>query len=244
MGKAVASTVISTFSVVMLAGCAQPTAQESSALAERAEAWQEAFNAGDIEAVAALYTEDARMLPPNGPMGTGRQAVRTDLQGLLDAGLSGTLDTLETMVAGDLGYRLGTYVLNTSEGSVADKGKFIEVWRLVDGEWKISRDIYNSDLPPGPTGTYVMASHDVGDSAVWLAAWQDSDDRRKEFAERGAANVRVFQDPEKPGMTGLLIDVVDMAAFQAYLASEEGVQAKAEDTVIDKGMRILVEVPR
>jgi ketosteroid isomerase-like protein len=241
MGKVGALTAISTLSV-LLAGCAQPTAQESSALAERAEAWQEAFNAGDIEAVAALYTEDARMLAPNAPMGTGREAVRADLQGLLDAGLTGTLETLETMVAGDLGYRVGTYVLNASDGSVTDEGKFIEIWRLVDGEWKISRDIYNSDRAPGPTGTYVMASHEVGDPDVWLAAWQDSEERRNGFAEHGAASVRVFQDPEKPGMTGLLIDVVDMDAFQAYLVSEEGAQAKAADTVIDKGMRILVEV--
>ncbi len=191
MGKVVALTAISALSVVMLTGCAQPRAQESSALAERAEAWQDAFNARDIEAVAALYTEDARMMPPNGPMGTGREAVRADLQGLLDAGLTGTLETLETVVAGDLGYRVGTYVLNAPDGSVADKGKFIEIWRLVDGTWKISRDIYNSDLPPGPAGTYVMASHEVGDPDVWLAAWQDSDQRRGEFAEHLPGPARV-----------------------------------------------------
>ena len=33
------------------------------------------------------------------------------------------------------------------DGELADRGKFIEIWRLVDGEWKITNDIFNSDLP-------------------------------------------------------------------------------------------------
>jgi ketosteroid isomerase-like protein len=223
-------------------GCAQPTAQESSALAQRADAWEEAFNAADIEGVAALYTEQARMMSPNAPMGTGHEAVRNDIGAMVEAGLRGNLDTVEAMVAGDLGYRVGTYTINAPDGSVVDEGKFIEIWRQVDGEWKIANDIYNSDRPAGPTGTYVMGSHKVGDPEVWLAAWQDGNERRQQFAEHGAPGVRVFQDPENPSMTGLLIDATDLEAFQAFLASEEGVQAKAEDTVIDDSLRILVEV--
>jgi len=28
-----------------------------------------------------------------------------------------------------------------------DKGKYIVIWKKVDGEWKYYRDIFNSDLP-------------------------------------------------------------------------------------------------
>jgi len=56
------------------------------------------------------------------------------------------------------------------------------------------------------------------------------------------AKVRVFQNPEKPNQTGLLVDVSDMEAFQGFLDSDEGAAAKAADGVKDKGMRTYVEV--
>ncbi len=40
----------------------------------------EAFNKGDAAAVAAMYSADARLLPPNSPMGEGRQAVQQELR--------------------------------------------------------------------------------------------------------------------------------------------------------------------
>jgi hypothetical protein len=34
-----------------------------------------------------------------------------------------------------------------ADGTTGDRGKFIEIWRQVDGEWKISNNQFNSDLP-------------------------------------------------------------------------------------------------
>lgn len=231
-------------SIVALAGCAPPpAAQNSPELAARADAWAERYNDGDLEGVADLYAEDARLLPPNAEMVQGRAAIKKDFQAMMDAGLTGALETVEAMVAGDLGYRVGTYTLTKPDGSIADKGKYIESWRRIDGEWKITNDAYNSDLAAaGSSGTLVMGSHQVKDPAVWLAAWQADDKRRQQFAEHGAPSVRVFQNPEKPDTVGLLIDVTDMAAFQAFLASDEGVAAKAEDGVKDETLRLLVAV--
>jgi ketosteroid isomerase-like protein len=33
-----------------------------------------------------------------------------------------------------------------ADGSHADHGKFIAVWKNVDGEWKIVHDIFNSSM--------------------------------------------------------------------------------------------------
>lgn len=223
-------------------GCAQPQAQESSEIAARAEEWSELFNAGDIDGVVGLYAGDARLLPPNGETVQGHEAIRADFQAMVDAGLTGTLETTEAMVAGDLGYRVGTFTLNAPDGSVADRGKYIETWRLVDGEWLITNDIYNSDLPAGPAGELMIATHEVGDGAVWLAAWQDGDVRRTQFASHGVASARVFQHPENSDLTGLLLDVVDMEAFEAFLQSEEGAAAAAADTVDLSNVVVLHEV--
>lgn len=236
------SSLIVVLSLALLTGCAAPSAQESADIAAMADAWQEALNAGDLEGVVALYAEDARFMPPNGEMGTGHDAIRADIQGLIDAGLTGELETVEAMAAGDLGYRLGTYTLSTADGQVADKGKYIEIWRQRGGEWKITADIYNSDMPAFPQGTLLMGIHEVGDAATWLAAWQESDARRAQFAANGVAGVRAFQSPEDANLTGLLLDVADMEAFQTWLQSEEGQAAAAEDTVKMDTLKLVAAV--
>ncbi len=239
------TSLILGISIALLAGCAPqapPTAQESAELAALGERWMETFEAGDMDGLVGLYTEDAIFLPPNGELIRGIDGVREHLQALKDTGLKGDLETLEAMVAGDLGYRLGTFTLTTPDGEVADRGKYIEIWRQVGGEWKIASDIYNSDLAAGPAGTYLIGVHEVGDADTWLAAWNQSTERREQFARHGVAGVRTFQGPESANTTGLLIDVVDMDAFQAFLASDEGVAAAAADTVQMDTLTLVTEV--
>lgn len=223
--------------------CAPPAAQDSPELLANAEAWEQSLNSGDIDSIAALYAEDARLLPPNAEMAQGLDAVRAAFGEMIDAGLTGSLDTTEAMVAGDLGYRVGTYSLQAPDGSLVDRGKYIEVWRKIGGDWKISADIWNSSLPvPGTAGESIAIAHEVGDPEKWLAAWQGPDSRHALFAANGAPHVRVFQSVDNPNLTGLLVDVTDMEAFHAMLQSEEGQAAAAEDTVDFDSMQVLSEV--
>jgi uncharacterized protein (TIGR02246 family) len=224
--------------VIALGACAPTGSQESAELAATADAWAEAYNAGDLEAVAALYTEDTRIMPPNGAMSRGREVVRAVFGGMADAGIKGDLQTVEAMVAGDMGYRVGTYSLTGPDGSQLDSGKFIETWKRVDGEWLIANDIWNSDKP----GPNMLITHQVADANRWLAAWQGPESRHGMFAEHGAPSVRVFQSVGDPNLTALLIGVTDMDAFQALLESPEGAAAKAEDGVRDPTIRVFTEV--
>jgi ketosteroid isomerase-like protein len=229
--------------IVVVVACAPPASHESPELAARGDAWEQNINAGDLDGLVALYTDDARLLPPNAEMAQGHDAVRASFSGMIDAGLTASLTTVEAVVAGDIGYRIGTYSLEAPDGSMVDSGKFIDTWRQVGGEWMISTDIWNSDLPAGgPTGTTLAIAHQVGDPERWLAAWQGPDSRRALFAEHGVAQVRVFQSPENPNLTGLLVDVTDMEAFHTFLDSEAGRAAAAEDTVDFDTIQFLSEV--
>ncbi len=58
------------------------------------------------------------------------------------------LEDLETRVEGDLGYKAGRYRVRTKDGELVDRGKYIEIWSKVDGQWLLHRDIWNSSLPP------------------------------------------------------------------------------------------------
>ncbi len=134
---------------LMILGCNQaPMSTDPSAIVAATEAWEAALNAKDIDGLVALYTSDARVLPPNAEMASGSDAVRTVFGGMIDAGISGELTSIESKISGDMAYDVGTYSLQV-DGAVVDTGKFIvTLHRSDDGEWLITNDIFNSDNPP------------------------------------------------------------------------------------------------
>ena len=215
---------------------------QSAEFAAAVGGWQAAYDTKDLDVLAAVYTEDCVLMPPNAELGTGRAYARDAFSGMIEAGLTSKTETISATAAGGVGYHAGTYTMYAPDGSVADRGKFIEGFTKANGEWKIAHDIFNSDLAPFAGATTVAITHDVKDGDHWLAAWQGEDSRHDDFARNGVANVRVFQNPEAPKKIGLLVDVADMAAFEAFLNSDEGASAKAEDGVIDKGMGFYMEV--
>jgi len=133
---------------LMMMGCNQaPMSADPSVLSARTEAWEAAFNAEDIDALVMIYTSDTRLLPPNGEIATGRDAVRAIFGGLIDAGISGDLTSIDAKVSGDMGYDIGTYTLMDGD-TLVDTGKFIEIFhRGDDGEWRITDDMWSSNLP-------------------------------------------------------------------------------------------------
>jgi ketosteroid isomerase-like protein len=46
-----------------------------------------------------------------------------------------------TLTAGDLSYTLSTYT-RTEGGKVIEKGNFLQIWKFVDGKWRIVLDIF------------------------------------------------------------------------------------------------------
>ncbi len=236
-------TVLSVFLVVT--GCTQaPPSTDSTVITSRSDAWAEALNAKDIDALVDLYTSDARVLPPNNKMQSGSDAVRAEFGAMIDAGLAGELTSIEALVFGDTGYNVGTFTLRDGD-QVVDTGKFIETWRRGDdGAWRISNDIYNSDgaMPAGGDETsHLMILHKVADTEHWLAAWRGADGRRKLFKANGAEHVHTFRSVDDPNLTGLVIKVSDMVALQTMIDSDEGRAAAEEDGVDRTSMMVLTE---
>jgi uncharacterized protein (TIGR02246 family) len=233
--------------LLVVTACSQgPVPADTSVITSRSDAWEAALNAADTDAIVDFYTSDARLLPPNGEMTSGKDAVRAVFGGMIEAGIGGDLTSIDAVVVGDIGYNVGTYTL-TSGDALVDRGKFIETWsRGSDGQWRIANDIWNSDLPLAtsetePHSAHVMILHEVENAEHWLAAWRGEDSRHKLFRDNGAAHVHTFQNAADPNLTGLVIAINDMAAFEAMLASEEGQAAAAEDGVKMDTMIIMSE---
>jgi ketosteroid isomerase-like protein len=228
--------------VLAIAGIACAPQDQSAEFAALTDNWENALNAGDVDALVSVYADDCVLMPPNAEFTTGQAAARGAFGEMIAAGQTGELETIKAVAAGGVGYHTGTYSMRDASGAIIDRGKFMEGWQKIDGEWKIVHDIWNSDWDQFASATTVAVTHDVKDGDHWLAAWQGEDSRHDLFKQHGVANVRVFQNPESPNQTGLLIAVADMAAFEAMLSSDEGAAAKAEDGVKEKSMRTYVEV--
>jgi ketosteroid isomerase-like protein len=113
-----------------------------------ATAWMEAFHAKDIEAMTAYYAEDAVLLPPNAPAVFGRDAVLASVKEMFASGLGIELEDLEIKVENDLGYKAGRYRVIAEDGSLVDRGKYIEIWTKEGDTWVLHRDIWNSSVQP------------------------------------------------------------------------------------------------
>jgi ketosteroid isomerase-like protein len=102
--------------------------------------FQQAFNAGDIEALMALYEADAALIPQPGVTVEGSAAIRDSLRWFLDRRGTITLDTKLVVRVGDLAYLSNRWSLTGGtmpDGSPAELGATTaELARQqVDGTW-------------------------------------------------------------------------------------------------------------
>ena len=107
-----------------------------------------AFKRSDALGMANAYTADGQLLPPNSEPVRGTAAIRAFWQRVIDLGLSHvSLETVEVEVLGDTAIEIGRYSLFVSGDAVADRGKYLVVWRNEQGRWKLYRDIWSTSLP-------------------------------------------------------------------------------------------------
>jgi uncharacterized protein (TIGR02246 family) len=106
--------------------------------------FEDAARKGDLDRLAALYTPDAMAFPPDGPFVKGREGIKqmwgsvAQQMGLKDV----RLNTLDFEQAGDTGYEVGEATLTAASGTAVVK--FVVVWKKVEGQWRLHRDIWNA----------------------------------------------------------------------------------------------------
>jgi ketosteroid isomerase-like protein len=107
-------------------------------------ALERAFNSGDVEACADVYTEDAEILPEDGPVVRGRNGIKEFFKDQVARDISFDTDTAYSIVKGDLGVEQGTYrVRDVQRGVDVEYGEYLNVWRKVNGQWHAFRSMFN-----------------------------------------------------------------------------------------------------
>ncbi|REJ83100.1 MAG: SgcJ/EcaC family oxidoreductase [Acidobacteria bacterium] len=112
----------------------------------------EAYNTGDEEMMANLFTEDAILMPPDETSVDGRLLIRNRFATIF-ATYEGTvqLNVDETRFSGDFGLARGTWALSLTPvaggASFDEVGKWLNVLERQGGRWRISRSIWNRNAP-------------------------------------------------------------------------------------------------
>ncbi|MBI5364729.1 MAG: SgcJ/EcaC family oxidoreductase [Planctomycetes bacterium] len=126
------------------------TQADKEAIAANSDAWLKAVRAQDWKTVAATYTQDAMLLPPNMPVVSGRDAIQaffTQFPPIV------SMEVADVEVDGccTVAYVRGTYsmaIAPPGAGTLRETGKYIEIRRKeADGRWLKLRDMFSSDEP-------------------------------------------------------------------------------------------------
>lgn len=132
------------------------TEADSAAIVALNQRLADAGRAGNWDAWGAEYTADPVRLPPNAPAVVGKAAA--DALNRATPPFA-TAEVSLTYVAGrgDLAVATGRYSISTAAGkdsagkaipATRDEGKYMQILtKQADGSWKITRDIWNSNLP-------------------------------------------------------------------------------------------------
>lgn len=160
--KAISATCVGL--TLALAGCGareeppDTRAADEAAIRKTDAEWVKAAQTKSVDAWLAFYTNDATVLPPNGPTATNRDSIRkiiAELMALPGLSINWRLSKVEVARSGDIAYAYGTYdmTFNDPKGKpVNDRGKILEIWKKqADGNWKCIVDTWNTDTPlPAP----------------------------------------------------------------------------------------------
>ena len=129
---------------------AAPTEADAEAIEQAHQEAVSAFNASDVDALMAFWTDEPVYMPPDVPALHGKEAIREFYGQLLARMEIDSLSSEEVVVAGDWAFERGTAMI-LEEGGEAEQvsAKYLDIWqRQADGSWKIARAIWNFDGQP------------------------------------------------------------------------------------------------
>jgi ketosteroid isomerase-like protein len=110
--------------------------------------WANAINAKDINALMALYADDAQSMQDGGPTLVGKAAIQKQ-QEVDFAGprkfASIAFETTDVYAQGDVVTEIGKGIYKDAAGKTTGTGKYIAIFEKKDGKYLCIREIYNKD---------------------------------------------------------------------------------------------------
>jgi len=185
--------------LLVWSSCQQPAGSPADLTKIKAEIqaleneWAAALGAKDVDALMAMYTDDAISMGEGQPMRVGKDAIRKaqeqEFAGSSE-NISYVFEVMEVLGTENNITEIGTSTHKDASGNVVGTGKYMVVWEKHDGKYLCSREIYNSDTPPAPSKVRSVHLYDLPkdlSEAEWQAVVNEMNSA---FAEQGFAGVR------------------------------------------------------
>ena len=132
---------------LLLLGLSAEAASTRAAIDAANQQWLAAFNKGDAAGIAALYDDQATVLPSGSDMVKGRAAIEKFWAGAIQDGVKNpSLQTVVVEQFGTAAREIGRFSLdepNAQKQMQHVEGKYVVVWKRVKGAWKLDTDIWN-----------------------------------------------------------------------------------------------------
>jgi uncharacterized protein (TIGR02246 family) len=141
--------ICSSFHIAKFWGLEGAADLPGDALAAAAVKWEAAFNAGNSRAVAALYADDAILLPPDAEQVEGRERIDAFWEDFIVEGMAIDLTSVRAEMVGDTAYEVGRFSVTVPDARQPITGKYIWLWEGTGtGDLRITADIWNTDASP------------------------------------------------------------------------------------------------
>ncbi|XP_077983048.1 uncharacterized protein LOC144437890 [Glandiceps talaboti] len=123
--------------------------EPSMLLAKFHEELSAAYRVGNFDVIRKLYLPDVVMMEPGQETKHGIEEILKAGKEMFDDRITG-VQYLSEETLGPIGSEFlvdrGRYIFETEDGTVADRGKYLMVWKLIDGQYRVYIDSYSSDL--------------------------------------------------------------------------------------------------
>lgn len=103
------------------------------------------INGKKVDGILALYTENSVFMPPNAPLLRGLEPLKSFYTDLVSKVSDLRMEPGDIAGHGPIAYESGSYTMNV--GTSRDRGKFLIVFRNMNGTWKMEYTSWSSDLP-------------------------------------------------------------------------------------------------
>jgi len=149
-----------------------------STIRDLSQDFRTAFNTGNYDQVAALFSSEGAFMAPHHEPAVGPKAIERKLREFGDNGYQDLrVETTRVEFSSDMAMEIGRYSVSIAKerGAVtSDRGKYLAVWRRL-GAWRIVAECWSSNLPaavseavdkPMPAAEkFPILSNDAGKSA-------------------------------------------------------------------------------
>ncbi len=153
------NTIVLLCVLISFMGCSTESkvdmAAEADLIRSLENQWTEAIKAIDIDKIIGFYATEAVSMPDGHPVDIGIQNIRSRIDSafadtsVLFSTYAATVDTVEVSASGDLAYSRGhdEISVKTKDSIARETGKWIDIYKKINGQWKVVVSIGNGDKP-------------------------------------------------------------------------------------------------